>query len=670
MRKAIALIITILAISSVYSDECDDLLLEFIKGYNPMNVTNPITSAGTGYNDFGKYDLCLEGGFKYYLHRFQLNNTEDNFVKTFQVYMGLCIPEVCYSDEKFEDIRSFISKYTSIPEESIQIIKTLDENKKNQHFKAFTITVIIFIIIIFILTSGIIVGSIQFLSSKKGTAVQSDESLVQEGNNITISSEERPSIPIKGDVTELENKVKTRSFLGFLEACFDSPKNWVTLVELPKEKDIKAVYGIFTITFIILTFIKMSYMFTSYPIPIRNPEGTLEYVRNFIWQMVFNGDFCYDVLFFISGFYLAYKTAKSEEILTVIFVLKKILFKFLKLYPLYLITFLVYWKIFPFFLDGPVGGYLFNNEVNSCKKNWPFIVYMLQDLTYGALGKEANQNYNCFEWSWFIAALIHYYIIGIFLMFIYKKSHFAFYITVAGGLVAFLGIEISILAVFKYGITYYQNQVLNENYYFEYYYSKAYTRISTYLLGLLLGAFYYSQQKPERSLIKSIEASAAINIPLYILGIVLILGITLISYAGYNQDHTAMLKNVPLALSVLYNCFSRKLYVISVFLIMIPLLKKDYYYFGGFLNDDTLAYLNKMKYSSYLVMPIVLRFILLNARYQLYFDGWYILFYGIATVALSYVFGCVISLLLYVPMINIKRYCCSEPSDYKSIEEK
>ena len=53
----------------IYADECDNIMVEYLKSYNPLNFSNPVVNSGTGYNDFGKYDLCLDAKFKYYLNK-------------------------------------------------------------------------------------------------------------------------------------------------------------------------------------------------------------------------------------------------------------------------------------------------------------------------------------------------------------------------------------------------------------------------------------------------------------------------------------------------------------------------------------------------------------------------------------------------------------------------
>ena len=89
-------------------------MVEYLKSYNPLNFSNPVVNSGTGYNDFGKYDLCLDAKFKYYLNKITFNTTSDTVVPTFDAYVGLCIPEICYDDTILENWKGFLNKYTGI----------------------------------------------------------------------------------------------------------------------------------------------------------------------------------------------------------------------------------------------------------------------------------------------------------------------------------------------------------------------------------------------------------------------------------------------------------------------------------------------------------------------------------------------------------------------------
>ena len=663
----------------IYADECDNIMVEYLKSYNPLNFSNPVVNSGTGYNDFGKYDLCLDAKFKYYLNKITFNTTSDKVVPTFDAYVGLCIPEICYDDTILENWKGFLNKYTGIKKENIEVIKPLELNALYSKFDTICIIFTVFFLIFFLFGSGLIYYIIVLLGKEKkntniievnnndnnvsistGTNKQSiNDSIVSRFNNncIISNNNDRISIPVKTDNSRIleENKRTNYVIFDVIDTLFNGRRNWYLCTKLPKEKNIKLIYGIKAVAMFIVIFSSMITFYTSYPIPIRNPEGTMEYVRSFPWQFFFNNSVCYDILFFISAFYLSYKTINNSET-SFLYSLKKILMKSLKYYPFYIIMFIIYWKFFIYLIDGPVGGYLFNNEIDSCNKNYPFILSMVPNLTLNFFSSEGTP-YHCFLYSWFISNEFHFYIIGVILLYIYKKNYKVFYPIFIFLFLSFCSIEIFILYKYEYGVTFYEQHHKNHNNYIENYYTKLYTRITPFLIGLLCGIFYTNRHNSNSSnIITNINKSTLIQILLLSISYMIMLLIIFGVYFIYAQSHTEFVNNINLLFKVMINFLFRKIYVICLFLIMIPLLSGKLYYLGGYLSEDCFGYLNKITMAAYLISHLIIRYILLNARYQLYFDGWYFLFYGTATIALSYVIGFFMHFLFVLPFKNLKKY--------------
>lgn len=692
-------ILIIINVSLIFSDECDNIMVEYLKAYNPLNFSNPVVNSGTGYNDFGKYDLCLDSKFKYYLQKITFKNTKDEFFPTFDAYVGLCIPDVCYNETKFEGWRDFMVKYTGIKKENIEIIKSLEENEKYTKFDLISIIFLIFSFIFVIFSTGIVLLVIHFIKNDKKNQVEEiegreseksqsrqikqDEQFMNISGNINISvsssSIERPSVSTQKEVPSFPEIEKTNCFIKLLENLFDFENNWMKMTRIPKEKNIKIIYGIKAVSMFIVIFSSMISFFSSYSIPIRNPEGLLEYVRSFIWQFFFNNSICYDILFFISAFYLSFRALSDVNVdnKSLKFYIKKIIHQFLKWYPIYIITFIFFWKIFPYLMTGPVSGYLFNNDIESCNSNYPFILSLVQNFTFNFFSftnDNYNYNYHCFSYSWYIANLFHYYVIGTFLIYLYQKNWKIFYSIFSLLFFAVCGVELFVLINYKFGITFYEQMMENEGHYFELYYSKFYTRIPPYLIGLICGIWYYNSTKNETWITK-LNSKTYIQIIVIISSYIILLASIFGMYFAYTRSHFQFVREIGLIGSVIYNFIVRKISIFVLFIAMTALLSGKFYYIGGFLSEDCFGYLNKSTIPAYLVHQMIIRFVLLNARYQLYFDGWYFLFYGTATLALSYVIGFFMYLLFGLPMHNLKKYLFDKnPSEeydkLKYIEEK
>lgn len=624
--------------------KCKEIFENYLKNFNLMDISNPLVASGTGYNDFGKYDMCLEiKDSKYYLNKITFRTSGNEMLNKYDVYIGLCIPEECYEYEKENEyIRSLIKKWLQLKDEDIENIYT--NNYNNEIYKLDNLAVFSAILFLTILmfSSGLFKYIFEYKKNKKEIIEISDI------NNSNLNNEKKN-----------EENLSKNPLLCFVNKIFDFNYNFERITSIPKERDIKLIYGLKSVSFFIIIFISMSYMFVAYQLPIRNPEGSLRYMRNIFWQFIFNNNFLYDIIFFTSAFYIAYKYTKNTENRNydLKYFILKIFQKITRIYPVYIIIFLFYYKFFGYFLDGPISGYFFKKELDDCKKNSYNVFLMLQDFLLGVPKKSDNYNYYCFEWGWFFSAYFHYYIIGCLLMYLYLKNKNSFYLVNSILLFAFITVELIQLIVQKFKITFYENFLNNKHFYYEIYYSKFYNRIIPYLFGIIAGIWYANQNKNMNGFINKNKDNIKINLLLYCFGVNLMILVIILPYFAYPQSNDKILEEKSNNfVCILYNFLSRKIFIFGLFLMMLPLLKNNFYYFGGFLTDDCFGKLNKLLLCTYLIHPILLRFILLNARYQLYFDGWYILFYGTACMVLSIFFGYIFCLFFEIPMDNFKKY--------------
>ena len=628
--------------------KCKKILENYMKNFNLMDINNPLVASGTGYNDFGKYDMCLEiKDTKYYLNKITFKTSGHEMLNKYDVYIGLCVPEECYEYEKENEyFRSLIKKWLQLKDEDIENIYTNNYNADIYKLDNLAVFSAILFLTFLLFSTGTFKYIFEYKKNKKDIVVISEIN----NSNQNLNNEKN---------AKNEEDLKKNPLMCFINKIFDFNLNFERITAIPKERDIKLIYGLKSVSFLIIIYISMSYMFVSYKLPIRNPEGSLRYMRNFFWQFIFNNNFLYDIIFFTSAFYIGYKYTKISDNVNYDFkyFILKITQKLTRIYPVYIIIFLFYYKFFGYFLDGPISGYFFKKELEDCKKNSFNVFLMLQDFLLGVPNKSDNYNYYCFEWGWFFSAYFHYYIIGCLLMYFYLKNKNCFYLGNTILLLVLTIVELIQLITQKFKITFYENFVNNKNFYYEIYYSKFYNRIFPYLFGILAGIWYANQNKNMNGFINKNKNNNLTNIIFYCLGLILMVLVIILPYFAYPQSSDKILKEKSNKfLCILYNFLSRKIFVFGLFLMMLPLLKNQFYYFGGFLNDDCFGKLNKLLLCTYLFHPILLRFILLNARYQLYFDGWYILFYGTASMVLSIFFGYILCLFFEIPMDNFKKY--------------
>jgi len=153
------------------------------------------------------------------------------------------------------------------------------------------------------------------------------------------------------------------------------------------------------------------------------------YIKTFFWQFLFNSSFAVDIFFAMSGFLLTYISLKRRETMqkaSVLKIIQGIFLRLLRIWPLFILIFLAYWKFFIFLLYGPYSGFIFNNEIESCQIQWPFMMLLVTNFT---LGKFEGPKYPwCMSWGWYIPNDFQLSIIGIVFLLIYLKNKKIFFL--------------------------------------------------------------------------------------------------------------------------------------------------------------------------------------------------------------------------------------------------
>jgi hypothetical protein len=204
-------------------------------------------------------------------------------------------------------------------------------------------------------------------------------------NEMTTSSERSKSH--HNHCSEIESKKKYWFYL-FLENIFDVTKNFQKLFQSGEsdDKEIQIFNGVRVITCFLLIFNQMGSLFSEFP--VRNPQVTYDYFKSFYWQIFLNSNYTIDVFFALSGFFVAYSTLinlKEFKRTSWTKITLNIMFGLLRFWPAYTIIFIFYWKFYKFFFDSPLSGYIFNKELQSCDKQWPYILSLTNNFTYGLL---------------------------------------------------------------------------------------------------------------------------------------------------------------------------------------------------------------------------------------------------------------------------------------------
>ena len=657
------------------SSKCDDLIYEYLINFDPMNFTNPLVLCGTGYNDLGKYDNCLEYNFKYYINKIFFNITQDKFIKNFSIYTGFCLAKECYSKDIIDEYNKLIYQDTfNISLENVSVIMALEENNK---FKKYDVIFIIFLIIFLILTF-FTTGIITFFYYK-GCPCKLKNEINDKINKINISSAKKINsiTSISNYLEDQSEDIKNNNYISnnsennkqnnneiegsYLRLLFDISQNSKKLFNIDKKKlsSIKFIYGLKFIFIFIYMFCKMCSIFLTYPLPMRDPEGNLEYIRSFYWQFYLNMNYVsLDIYYFLCAFSLIYNHKNFNNDKNFIF---KIIHKFIKFYFAYIIIFIIYKYILIFCFTGPLVGYLFNNEIENCNKNFYKIIFGLQNFIFN--NNKENWNYNCFEWSYFIINLFYFYIIGNILLIIYNRNKKIFISVISFLFLSSMILEFILLFNNDYGINFYQYYVQNKNNYVENYEHKIYSKLSIYFFGLIIG-YYFKEKNDKNKSDKNINQNKyKFSFYLFLLNFLILIFFSYFFYDEDNEETMTIKYNKIFYLFI--NLFMNKLYLIC----MIFIIKCLFVYQTLLLNNNFFLYFHKILLPVYLFATIFFKFLLIDSRYLLFFDGWYILFYGSGCISLSYIMSLLITLFYIIPFDNLK-YKLFDEENFLMIKEE
>jgi len=330
--------------------------------------------------------------------------------------------------------------------------------------------------------------------------------------------------------------------------------------------------------------------------------------------------------------------------------LNSIWLRFLRIWPVYSLVFLGYWKFYSYALDGPVSGIVANNDIESCNAQWPFMLTFLTNWTYGIWEKAYPY---CMSWYWYIPNDFQYFSIAIFSLVLYARKPKIFFIVFGLMNACLMAVEGWVIWDLSFGPNL-LDIAANVDYYKQYY-LKFYTRSSPFFIGVIFGIWFAKYKRDVKGNITSktrnffelIKDSKWLSFILWASGLFLMLGITFSTYWSYDTPW-------PRAVNFLYNFLSRRLYVIGLFMFCFPLMQGNLYILGGWFGHDIFLPLAKLSFSVYIVHPLLVRYVIFNVRQPIFFNGYYINTLGVGLVVASYLVAILACTLFEMPFQNVR----------------
>ncbi|KAK3105107.1 hypothetical protein FSP39_017376 [Pinctada imbricata] len=369
-------------------------------------------------------------------------------------------------------------------------------------------------------------------------------------------------------------------------------------------------------------------------------------VKRISFQAILASSFAVDTFFFLSGLLMTFVTLRrialnDGKMKWYLFIIHRIL----RLTPVYAVVLFTYTYLTAYAAKGPLGLYLKQNDffkiVSLCKTKWWTNLLYINNF-YPHNGDFVNV---CMPWSWYLAADVQFYVISpILLILLYRYRNIALSVIVSLilGSMFVRGFIIS-----EYNINFFREMTS------AILYIKPYTRISSFLIGALLG--YALQHETYLWQPKKIFVFFG-----------WIMAFTLMALVVYGPHHYYLdLDNASSTASLFYGTFCRTTWCLALAWIVFACATGH----GGpvqqFLSFRIWEPLGRLTYCAYLVHPIIIFGHLVLAGDIRHYTDIAMAWIYIGNLVVTYCVAFVFYLVVEAPVAGIEKRmlkCCNRSS--------
>ncbi|XP_011672918.2 O-acyltransferase like protein [Strongylocentrotus purpuratus] len=379
---------------------------------------------------------------------------------------------------------------------------------------------------------------------------------------------------------------------------------------------------------------------------IGNPLQAIDVIlAHMSFGAIYSGSVSVDTFFVLSGFLVGYMTLKAIDKKALSSAGSWVMFYFhrwWRLTPVYMAAVGIWALWWPHFGDGRsvFADSLYDFIQGWCRKQW-----WTHPLYINTLYPWPNVlEYSCMGWSWYLACDMQFFIISpIILIVLYKNGK-------AGAALITSIFLVSLGSLF--GLTWHYGYVTNDQPSYndnrpdppnaDTTYTKPYTRIPTYLIGLVLGYFMFKLKGKK------------VKMPVYIAVTGWVLALATLFAVVYGVWSGAY-RYVPQIEAAIYLTFFRLGWGVGICWIIFACLQGYGGPVGVFLEWSFWIPLARLSYCIYLVHPIVMYSVLLTQQTLFHFTYVSIAYLYVGNVVFSCAAALVLSLLVEGPIMGLEK---------------
>ncbi|XP_077994519.1 nose resistant to fluoxetine protein 6-like [Glandiceps talaboti] len=375
-------------------------------------------------------------------------------------------------------------------------------------------------------------------------------------------------------------------------------------------------------------------------------DNSLVYIQDilprFSFQAISNATFSVDTFFFLSGLLVTYLTLRELTEGRKVNWFMFYFHRFWRLTPVYLFLIFFVTYLFPYFGTGPYTEVI-RDAPNPCEDYWWTNVLYINNL----VPWPGSMQTMCYPVSWYLANDMQFHVISpLIIILLYKKpriGYIALSILMAVCLASRVGIAINkdITSAFlpPAGTA---NSTTPNTAASDYYYTKPWTRISTYLVGMIVG---YILLKTKCKL----KINKFINLLCWAVAWVIALAVL---YGLYGTFH-----NHPLSrpTDVFYMTVSRLAWSVAIGWLTFACLTGNGGPINAILSWKAWIPISRLTYCAYLTHIYVLQaYVMYQDRLVNLSDINQIYLY-VCSLVLSYLISFVVSLMAEAPMMRLEK---------------
>ncbi len=382
--------------------------------------------------------------------------------------------------------------------------------------------------------------------------------------------------------------------------------------------------------------------------PVYNAQDLIhDAFESLFMGVVKAGTYAVDTFFFLSGFLAAlglYKALAQAKNRTIGNVLLAYALRYMRLFPVFLVTLLYTVYVQPALYDGPVANYV-NNQAKYCEEQWHYCLLYINNFM-------SDVNAMCIGWVWYLCNDMQFFLILPFIVIIYHKNKMFGLLTILMLCLGSFAVQFALGYHYSFDLSFARQSVMGEQ--TNIFYIKPYCRLNTYFMGVLLYLIYEEGKNPATSF-RSIAAFQSFvhdtpwfRYPFYVAGALLT---WLMVYSFYYID--VLPKTWGLHFGVLHLVFSRPLFILGLCMVLYPVLIGKGKVLLAVIGHSVCNFFGKLNYGIYMWHMAVITIPMCSSLESKFYGIFDVSVHGLGIFIISSAVSFVSTLLFESPIIQV-----------------